>query len=242
MGTFARIDGMPVPELTIFAAHECPWSQRVTLALCEVGAYANDQVKHIEMDLAKIPFWFAMKINPAGQVPVLSVGNEADHESGFINLPESGVILELVAELFPESALSPEDPFMRAKARHFAPRFVDIVVDPWNRLLKEGDLEAGAALLAGLDEIQSLLARHSGVFLLGDTLTFGDLAVAPFLGRIFVLGKAGLMAGEAYATLATDAKYSPIRAYHAALTSRTSWRDTFDEVYIVEKARAQLAA
>lgn len=114
------------------------------------GAYANDQVKHIEMDLAvgltgigqladlphlarpadrslpplaqKIPFWFAMKINPAGQVPVLSVGNEADHESGFINLPESGVILELVAELFPESALSPEDPFMRAKARHFAPR------------------------------------------------------------------------------------------------------------------------
>jgi len=32
------------------------------------------------------------------------------------------------------------------------------------------------------------------------------------------------MAGEAYATLATDAKYAPIRAYHAALTSRTSWR------------------
>ncbi|BGP38950.1 hypothetical protein JCM10449v2_002888 [Rhodotorula kratochvilovae] len=229
---------MTVPALTIYSARICPWAQRATLALREVGAYDNKQVEHVEIDLANKPSWYASKVNPASKVPVIAVGNEG--EPNHVNIPESGVLLELVAELFPESGLSPADPVQRAEARYFAQRFTDVVTSQYMQVLLHGKTEAAPALLSGIDEIQGLLARHTGTFLLGEQPTIGDLAVAPFVGRIFVSGKAGLLPGNVFSTLSTEEKYAPFRAYHAALTSRPSWSATFDEEYIVEKTKARI--
>ena len=67
---------------------DSPWAQRATLAVEEVGA----TVKHVEIDLKNKPSWYASTVNPASKVPVLSVDG--------VNIPESHVILELVADLF----------------------------------------------------------------------------------------------------------------------------------------------
>ncbi|GAA5893982.1 hypothetical protein JCM8208_001298 [Rhodotorula glutinis] len=231
---------MVLPQLTIYSARICPWAQRATLALREVGAYDNKQVEHVEIDLQNKPEWYASKVNPASKVPVISVGKEGDANQ--VNIPESGVLLELVADLFPDSGLNPADPVQRAEARYFAQRFTDVVTSAWYQVTMQGKPEAGAALLEGVAEVQSLLNRHKGTFLLGDKLSIGDLAVAPFVGRIFTLGKAGLIPDETFSKLASDSKFEPIRAYHDALTSRPSWKDTFDDEYIVEKMKARIEA
>lgn len=55
-------------------------------------------------------------------MPVIAVGKKGDADQ--VNIPESGVLLELVADLFPESGLNPSDPVQRAEARYFAQRRV----------------------------------------------------------------------------------------------------------------------
>ncbi|GAA6014693.1 hypothetical protein JCM10207_006905 [Rhodosporidiobolus poonsookiae] len=227
-----------LPPLTVYSARICPWAQRTTLALREVGAYNNNQVEHVEIDLQNKPDWYASKVNPASKVPVLQVGKEGDADTLFI--PESGVLLELVADLFPESELSPKDPVKRAYARYFSTRFGDIAGGPFNQILLFNKTEQVPALLKGVEEIQSLLAKFPGTFLLGDKPSIGDLAVAPFIGRLFAAGKAGLLPEEAFKPLSTDAAYEPFRAYHQALTSRPSWSETFDEAYVVEFTKKRI--
>uniref|UniRef100_A0A0K3C5T7 BY PROTMAP: gi/472580701/gb/EMS18479.1/ maleylacetoacetate isomerase [Rhodosporidium toruloides NP11] gi/647402927/emb/CDR49115.1/ RHTO0S23e00936g1_1 [Rhodosporidium toruloides] n=1 Tax=Rhodotorula toruloides TaxID=5286 RepID=A0A0K3C5T7_RHOTO len=213
----------PSVPITVYSAKICPWAQRVTLALREVGAYANNQVKHVEIDLQNKPADYAQRVNPASKVPVIVVGEEG--APGTLNIPESGVLLELVAELWSESGLSPEDPVKRAYARFFSQRYQDVVNGPYSQVLYQGKTEAAPSLLTGIEEIQSLLAKHNGTFLLGDKPSIGDLAVAPF---------------GVFSKLSSDEKYAPFRAYHEALVSRPSWSETFDEEYIVEKMTARI--
>ncbi|GAA6001301.1 glutathione S-transferase family protein [Rhodotorula paludigena] len=229
-----------VQPLTIYSARVCPWAQRATLALCEVGAYKNNQVEHVEIDLQNKPDWYASKVNPASKVPVIRVGAEGDQDTVYI--PESGVLLELVADLYSESGLSPKDPVKRAEARYYAQRFQDIVNAPLGQLLYQGKADAASSLFKGVSEWQQFLARYPGPFLLGEQVTIGDLAVAPFIGRLFSVAKAGLVPAEVNDKLTTDAEFEPFRAYHDALTSRASWKETFDEPYIVEKSKARIEA
>ncbi|KAK4334197.1 hypothetical protein RTBOTA2_002926 [Rhodotorula toruloides] len=204
----------PSVPITVYSAKICPWAQRVTLALREVGAYANNQVKHVEIDLQNKPADYAQRVNPASKVPVIVVGEEG--APGTLNIPESGVLLELVAELWSESGLSPEDPVKRAYARFFSQRYQDVVNGPYSQVLYQGKTEAAPSLLTGIEEIQSLLAKHNGTFLLG------------------------FVPEGVFSKLSSDEKYAPFRAYHEALVSRPSWSETFDEEYIVEKMTARI--
>ncbi|BGP14934.1 hypothetical protein JCM10213v2_002889 [Rhodosporidiobolus nylandii] len=212
-----------LPPLTLYSARICPWAQRTTLALCEVGAYENGQVEHVEIDLQNKPEWYASKVNPASKVPVLQIGKEGEPNTKYI--PESGVLLELVAELFTQ-----------------------VVTGPLMAIAYRGE-DKSADVLKGVEEIQTLLAKHDGTFLLGEQISIGDLAVAPFVGRVFANGKGGLIPSDLYNTLNTDAKYAPFKAYRDALVSRPSWAATFDEDYVIhysrkriEKMRAEAAA
>lgn len=72
-----------------------------------------------------------------------------------------------------------------------AASYQDVVNGPYSQVLYQGKTEAAPSLLTGIEEIQSLLAKHNGTFLLGDEPSIGDLAVAPFVGRLFTLGKQG---------------------------------------------------
>ncbi|GAA5898154.1 hypothetical protein JCM5296_002006 [Sporobolomyces johnsonii] len=224
-------------DLTLYSAKVCPWAQRATLALREVGAY-DSGLNHVEIDLTNKPSWYASKVNPASKVPVLQIGKEGEKNTKFI--PESGVLLELTSDLFPEKGLTPKDPVQRAEARYFAERYTQIVTGPLMGYIYAGKADGIDSLLPGLDEIQSLLAKHPGTFLLGSDISIGDLAVAPFVGRLFTFAKAGLLPEELAKTLTSDEKYAPLRAYNEALTSRPSWSATYDEEYILEKTKARI--
>ncbi|GAA6029683.1 hypothetical protein JCM8097_001000 [Rhodosporidiobolus ruineniae] len=234
---------MSAANLTIWSARICPWAQRATLVLREAGAYENG-LHHEEIDLQNKPADYAQRVNPASKVPVLQVGKEGEPDTAFI--PESAVVLELVAELFPDSGLSPKDPVDRAKARYFISRFHEVATSPFLHVVYQGKLEAADAALAGIEEVQQLLAKQPGKFLLGDQPTIGDLGVAPFVGRLFAFSKAGIVPESIATPLLNDPKYEAFRAYHEAITSRPSWKATFDDEYIVsaskeriEKLRAQ---
>lgn len=77
-----------IPPLTIYSAKVCPWAQRATLAIEELGIKPD----HVEIDLQNKPSWYASEVNPASKVPVLKVGEDY--------IPESHVILELLADLY----------------------------------------------------------------------------------------------------------------------------------------------
>ncbi|KAM0746344.1 hypothetical protein T439DRAFT_329794 [Meredithblackwellia eburnea MCA 4105] len=227
-----------VPQLTLYSAKICPWAQRSTLAVQEVGATYN----HVEIDLKNKPEWYASKVNPASKVPVIQVG---DDKSG-VKVPESHVILELIADLFKDSnkSILPETPLARAEARYFIERFNQIVWTPFTGVLWQKKVENLPLVLDGLKEIQELLKRHEGPFFLGEKISIADLGVAPFVGRLIAFAKAGFFKdnGDFAPNLLSSEEYATFRAYHDTLTSRPSWPATFDENYIIETFRARLAA
>jgi glutathione S-transferase len=89
------------------------------------------------------------------------------------------IIVEFVADLFPESGLMPKDPVQRAKARFF----IDAVTNQFASKIRgmfNGDPELEAGLVQGAQALEKLLA---GKFALGDKFTAADVALVPFLLR-----------------------------------------------------------
>jgi glutathione S-transferase len=85
-------------------------------------------------------------------------------------------IVQLVAELFPESGLLPSDPVERAKARFF----IDVVNNQF-RLAYVGYLRQGQP---GSDVLKSAALLEKmlvGKFALGDRFSVADVAFAPIL-------------------------------------------------------------
>lgn len=67
--------------------------------------------------------------------------------------------------------------------------------------LFQGKPEAADSVFAGIEEIQGMLTQFDGPFLLGNDISIGDLAVAPFVGRIFAAPKYGKQALDFVANL-----------------------------------------
>lgn len=90
-------------------------------------------------------------------------------------------------------------------------------------------------LLSALEDVQALLPADTG-FAVGEHWTIADAAIAPFFARIEMslkhdLGK--FEAGEgvkAYKELFEGPRFERLRKYYADLTSRQSWKATYDEV------------
>ncbi len=91
-------------EIIIYSAKVCPYAQRSRMALLEKGVAFN----LIEIDLKNKPVGF-QEISPYSKVPVIVHGNDRVWESAVIN--------EYLEEVFPEPALMPKEPGLRAIAR-----------------------------------------------------------------------------------------------------------------------------
>ncbi|KAM0788690.1 hypothetical protein ACM66B_002787 [Microbotryomycetes sp. NB124-2] len=220
-------------KLKLYSAKICPWAQRATLALQEVGA----DYEHVEIDLGNKPSWYG-SINPALKVPVLQLGEDNDKAA---KIPESNVIMELVSDLYPGKLL-PSDPVKRAEARYFVERFNQVVSTPYYSLILRGDQQAAKCILIGIKEVQGLLERNSGAFALGDEVTLADIGVWPFVARIFATGKAGMLVGDVYEKLTNGDEYKTFRAYASALAARPAHEATFDEEYVVAGMKKRVEA
>ncbi|PIL28250.1 hypothetical protein GSI_09662 [Ganoderma sinense ZZ0214-1] len=242
-----------IKRITLYAAVDSPFPHRVRLALEEAKATYDI----IWIDLVGKPEWYEKKVypgegradappppSPRTQVPYLVYGGPKlspdEAPSGdAVGIPDSLVILEFLADLFPGARLLPADPVQRAHARLFASQFVEKRLLPaWLPSIFMGAPADG--LFAALDELQRRLppadseGKGKGTFLFGEGWSIADAAVVPILLRMehvwrlrpFTLGE-----GEADKALGTwnSARFERLRRYVADNKERESVKKTWDE-------------
>ncbi|OJA19837.1 hypothetical protein AZE42_07785 [Rhizopogon vesiculosus] len=224
-------------QLTLYSHKLSPYSHRIELALAE----ANIKYKNYEVDLFNKPKWFAAKINPIGKVPAITYGGpDVDPEDPSplsFKLAESSVILQFVAELYPESGLLPKDPVERAKVLFF----MDTVDRHFDRPGNEwmgGRTESYEGYLKGVEMIQGLLSEGSE-FAVGDRYTIADACIAPLLSRFKITYETdigGFPVGQGH-KLGEELKapeYAKFLNYAQCMLERPSLRDSNDEAYLAE--------
>ncbi|EUC64193.1 glutathione transferase, putative [Rhizoctonia solani AG-3 Rhs1AP] len=234
---------MSEEPLVVYTAKICPFSQRVRIALEEAGAkYTN-----YEIDLNHKPEWYVTKVNPASKVPAIAYGGPASPPDApsdqSIKLAESAVLVELVADLYPEAKLMPSSPIERAQVRFFV-EFVGCKLLPaFFAFVFKGAV--GDPLKNALDTIQQRLPRNS-VFFGGDKPNIADISIVPFLARIRLQLKHDLGTfpeGEGlklYEEVFEGEQFRVLREYTNALFARESFKKTFDEAHLLAKYKERL--
>ncbi|KAJ7867286.1 glutathione S-transferase [Mycena leptocephala] len=228
-------------QITLYTAKGCPFAHRVELALAEASVGYN----RFEIDLDNKPEWYAPNVNPASKVSYGGPQVSPDLPSSeSVKLAESLILVEFVADLYPESNILPKDPVLRAKVRFF----IDAVS---TKFLPEfmGPIARGQPfepLFEALEQLQALLPADK-MYAVGDEYTAADIAIAPFLARMEVWLKNDLGAykeGEgkkASEHLFSGDRFARLIKYFDALKARESFKATFDADLIKETTRPRFA-
>ncbi|KAI0714528.1 thioredoxin-like protein [Earliella scabrosa] len=217
-------------QITLYKLPISHYAYRVVLALEEAGATYTSYDVDIHGNYA----WFKAIVNPAGQVPALTYGGpktapgEPSPESA--KVAESLVILEFIADLFPERGLMPADPVGRARVRSFIAFFeTTFIRDSWNPVFHEG--ESPTKLVGVLEVLQSRLPETG--YVVGEW-SIADAAAAPFLALLPILleheiGKYPLGQGTLALAAINDPRLARVRRYIADLKNRASFKKVWDE-------------
>lgn len=149
-----------------------------------------------------------------------------------MKLHESLVLVEFIADLFPEANLRPSDPVKLARAR----LFIDAVVNKyapaeWAATMEDADPQK---LVEALEHLQSFLPSEG--FAVGD-FSIADIAIIPLLLRMELYAENdlnGYPKGEGYGQKILDAIRTPKLArfheYWKDLTARPSVASTWNKV------------
>ncbi|CAE6432346.1 unnamed protein product [Rhizoctonia solani] len=227
---------MMVERITLYWWDTCPSAQRVIIALEEAKA---DYIKY-EVDPWNKPEWYVPKVNPAtGKIPALTYGGPPVDPSNpspeSAKLTESLVLLEFIADLYPDSGLLSANPVERAHARFIIDVFHTKVFDAFYGIIWGGG--SPDTLYDGLMAFQDQLQAHlkSGPFLGGDKINIADAAVAPFLARIRTHFHNGVGIWEdgqgkkIYAEIFENERFGTLQKYTEALLSRDTVKNSFPE-------------
>jgi glutathione S-transferase len=151
-------------------------------------------------------------------------------------IAESLVILEFIADLYPDSGLLPKDPVERARVRFIIDAFSTKVFMPAAAFFVfSSDEEASQAFVAAAAEFQELLP-HNAQFAVGDHFTIADAALAPFIGfwELFSrhdIGKFAEGTGpRVHQELFESERFARLQKYYANISSRESFKNCFDVV------------
>lgn len=149
-----------------------------------------------------------------------------------VKLAESLILVEFVADLYPESRLLPADPVKRAQARFFIDVVSNKLVPGWVGLVRTGTPEALQGFVQGIEAVQSLLPKEG--FAVGE-YSIADVAVTPFLARAFTVLENEIGAyepGEGKKLLETvqQPQFTRFQKYWTDLQARPSFQATFDKV------------
>jgi len=163
-------------DLTFYSAWFCPFVHRVWMALEEKGI--PYQYKE-ENPYKKDPEY--LKISPKGLVPAVVADGKP--------INESLVILEYLEDAYPNTRpLLPKDPVLRAHVRLAIDHISKTIVPGFFKLMQTQDKEGQEKVRIALeDAFVNFAERVKGPYLAGDQLTTADLALAPFIGRLYLL-------------------------------------------------------
>ncbi|KAG1863094.1 hypothetical protein F4604DRAFT_1785272 [Suillus subluteus] len=216
-----------------------PFSQKVELALIE----ANAPYRGYHIDLANKPEWFTSKVKPVGKVPAVTYGGPSvdpeDPSPLSAKITESNVILEFLADLYPDSGLLPKDPVLRAKVRFFIDASTKHVEGPlYDFLLGDGSYES---VLKGIEFVQGLL--ESGDFAVGDHFTIADACISPLLTRLKIitendLGRFPVGLGFKLGEELKGPKFTKFTKYVDQILERPSLKQTYDKEGVITYLRA----
>ncbi|KAG9311890.1 hypothetical protein JVU11DRAFT_8147 [Chiua virens] len=212
-----------------------PFCHRVEIALLEAGA----SYTALGFDIYNKPAWFA-QVNPStGKIPAITYGgpNVAPEEPSPLSfkLTESYVLLEFLADIFPNSNLLPTNPIARARVRFFMDIAVRAVEAPITELFRgSGSIDK---IIEGLEKIQVLLpdpdAADGGEFAIGKDFTNADCAFVPLLSVLEIIGKTDLGKfqpglGKKLAEELAGDKFERLRQYKKAVWARESVQKVID--------------
>ncbi|GJE93711.1 glutathione S-transferase family protein [Phanerochaete sordida] len=233
-----------MPErITLYTAKICPYAHRAEIALAVAGV----PYTRYEIDLRNKPEWYLPKVNPVGKVPAIAYGGPdvpADQPSPeSVKLNESLVLVEFIADLFPESGILPADPVLRAKAR----LFIDAVSTKFGPA-QAAVLHNGAdpePLVQALEALQALLPEQG--FAIGE-FSAADIAIAPFLARAELnlendLGgyPEGKGEGQRILSLIRSPRLARWQEYSKAVQSHPAVASTFDRDHVLQSFKKRFA-
>ncbi|KAI9069389.1 glutathione transferase omega class [Trametes sanguinea] len=217
-------------QLTYYTSPYSPYCHRVHIALEEAKA----KFIKCEIDLRPgyKPGWFT-KVNPRGLVPAFTYGGPRSPPEqpspGSLKLSESVVLIEFIADLYPDAGLRPEDPELCAKARLFITLSHDTLHHAFRCFFFRG--ERIDTVLPSLEAFQALLAPSG--FAIGPW-SMADAVVAPMIVRFMRLsaleiGKYPLGEGKKLLKALAEPKFARFMRYYQSLWDRPSVRTTWDE-------------
>ncbi|KNE67686.1 glutathione S-transferase domain-containing protein [Allomyces macrogynus ATCC 38327] len=191
----ARLLASAGGSLTLYTSRICPFAQRTTIALHDLGLIDAIEptptnpngASLVEIDLANKPEWYTATINPRGKVPALKLG------SGGPILIESALIAEYLYQAAGRTdrlLTNPEDAHTRYAASRVTEAINDAFVPAFYALLREHDTEqqpaATAKLLSAVHDVGAVLDAE-GPYAVGSEWSVADTLAAPFLARLVVL-------------------------------------------------------
>ncbi|CAE6443126.1 unnamed protein product [Rhizoctonia solani] len=235
-----------MPEtLTLYSSEICPFAQRTVIALQEAKA---DYTTY-EIDLSNKPVWYAPKVNPASKVPAIAYGgpkvDPADPSPESVKIAESLVLLEFIADLYPNSGLLSTNPVERAQARFIIDIFSTKVLPGFFSLLMRPGGDSPEALYTGLLALQEQLELYAKPFLGGDKVNIADAAIAPFLARLEAHLRSGIGSfgpGEGpkiYDEIFKNERFKTLSNYTQTVLARESIKNSFPEGKYLERAKAR---
>ncbi|KAH7340683.1 glutathione S-transferase [Rhizoctonia solani] len=222
----------------------CPFAQRTVIALQEAKA---DHIAY-EVDLLNKPEWYAPRINPASKVPTIAYGGpKVDPENSSyesVKIAEPLVLLELIADLYPNSGLLSANPVERTHTRFIIDIFRTKVLPGFLVLVWRG--ESPEALYNGLLASQEQLKLHAKPFLGANNINISDAAIAPFLARLEAHLRndvSGFATGEGlkiYDEIFKNKRFNTLWKYTQALLAREAIKQSFPEKRHLERAKLKL--
>ena len=145
-------------------------------------------------------------------------------------IPESLVILDFLAELFPAARLLPADPVQRANARLFIALFETQFFDAFKQVLL-----AAADPIVLVDAFAALQARLPPTGFAVGAWSMADIAVIPFFVRVLMLleheiGKYPLGAGKKALAELQQPRFARLMKYIEDAKAQPSFKKTYDAV------------
>ncbi|RPD55578.1 hypothetical protein L226DRAFT_490053 [Lentinus tigrinus ALCF2SS1-7] len=223
-------------QITFYTHIYSPYCQRVHIALEEVHA----DYRAVTLNVMQWPEWYNTKVNPTTRkIPAITYGGPADAppedpSPEAVKLTKSLVIVEFLADLFPEGKLRPSDPVQLASARLFVALFDAKVFEAFKNYFFMATAQA-SDLLAALEFIQARLPPTG--FAVGE-FSIADVAAAPFLARIVLLLEHDIgmyPVGDGKKTLEElrKPKFARLMKYIADLKARPSFQASYDEAQVL---------
>ncbi|KAG2065439.1 thioredoxin-like protein [Suillus decipiens] len=220
-------------QLTLYLDKLSPYSLKIELALIE----ANAPYRGYQVDLLNKPEWFTSKVNPAGKVPAVTYGGpnvEPDDPSSLsAKIAESNVILEFLADIYPDSGLLPKDPILRAKVRFFIDATTKHIEGAWYAFFRGN--EQYDNVLKGIEFVQELLEEGRN-FAVGDHYTIADACISSQLKALKIItendiGQFPVGMGYKLGEELKGPKFAKFMEYAQRMLGRPSLKHTYDEEF-----------